>query len=384
MYHSVIAETKTYHCSSASIEGGGGIETYIASLLRHQMSERWISPQSLETYRIASLQNLDQSQFPLLHVHDPDMLVDLRSQCPAVFTLHNHSSYCPSGTKYLAARQRHCDRTMHPLGCAWGHMVDGCGSRRLKNVWQNWWNAADPLATLRKLNIPIIANSEYTRQQIINHGILPQRVVTLHCGVQEPKEPVAPLNQTIHGLQRILFVGRIVPDKGIAWLLQALAKTDRQIHLDIAGDGWNRPEMENLATRLGVSDRITWHGWCQGTQLAALYQQCFAVIFPSVWPEPAGLVTLEAYAHYRPVIASASGGIPEYVQDGKTGILVQPHNVSQLAIAITELSTNYLKSRLMGELAQAWFQEEFTLDLHIQRLKNIYAKTIAEFNVAHS
>ncbi len=379
-----MAETEIYHCSSANINGGGGIETYVASLLGHQANRVKKSHISLDRHRITSLKNLDQSQFSLLHIHDPDMLVDLEEECPAVFTLHNHSSYCPSGTKHLPKRQKHCDRTMHPLGCGWGHIVDGCGSRRPQNIWQNWWNAALPLAALKKLQIPIIANSDYVRGQMINSGILPQRVVTLHCGVQQPQHPTTHLTQKTHQNQRMLFVGRIVPDKGIEWLIQALAKTNQQIHLDVAGDGWARPAMERLAFQMGLGDRISWHGWCQTERLAALYQECLAVVFPSLWPEPAGLVTLEAYSHYRPVIASASGGIPEYVQDGKTGILISPYDISQLADAMTELSTNYLKSRSMGELGQAWFQEKFTLDLHIQRLQDIYAKTIAEFKITHA
>jgi glycosyltransferase involved in cell wall biosynthesis len=177
-----------------------------------------------------------------------------------------------------------------------------------------------------------------------------------------------------------LFAGRIVPDKGLEWLLKALTKTERHIHLDIAGDGWNKPSMEKLSQDLGLSDRVTWHGWCDRHQLESLYQQCLAVIFPSLWPEPAGLVTLEAYARYRPVIASAVGGIPEHVQDGKTGILVSPNNVAQLAAAISELAANYGKAKSMGETGQAWYQEEFTLDIHIQRLTKIYAKTIAKFH----
>ncbi len=177
-----------------------------------------------------------------------------------------------------------------------------------------------------------------------------------------------------------MFAGRIVPDKGVEWLIKALAQTNQRIHLDIAGDGWSKPSMEKLARQMGLSDRITWHGWCNGEKLESLYQQCFAVIFPSLWPEPAGLVTLEAYSHYRPIIASAVGGITEYVRDGETGILVPLHDIKKLASAINELGNNFSQSQLMGEQGQAWFQEEFTIDVHIQRLKDIYEKTITEFH----
>ncbi|AFZ26766.1 glycosyltransferase [Cylindrospermum stagnale PCC 7417] len=374
MNFTLVEQEMIFHCSAADIRGGGGIETYVASLVNSQIY-------GVSQCTINSLRNLEQSQFKLLHIHDPDMLVDLREECPAVFTLHNHSSYCPSGTKFLADRGRQCDRNMHPLGCAWGHVVDGCGSRRPQNMLQNWGNANNSLDALKKLTIPVIANSDYVRSQIIRGGLSPDRVVTLRCGVQSPQNPTEPLSREIHQNQRILFAGRIVAYKGIEWLLKAMAKTDERIHLDIAGDGWGKPSMEKLAQKMGLSDRITWHGWCNSDKLATLYQQCLAVVFPSLWPEPAGLVTLEAYARYRPVIASAVGGIPEHLQDGVTGILVPPNHISQLAAAINELAANYQKSRLMGEKGQAWFQEEFTIDVHAKRLEKIYTKTITDFHL---
>lgn len=372
MNHTIVSQQKIYQCSATDIRGGGGIETYIASLVNSEIL-------GVSNHYINSFQNLDQGQCKLLHLHDPEFLAELRGECPAIFTLHNHCSYCPSGTKYLANRQQKCDRNMHALGCTWGHLVDGCGSRRPEKIWQNWRSSYDFLRNAKKINIPIIANSNYVREQIINNGLSPHRVITLHCGVKQPKYPTTSLTQEIHQNQRILFVGRIVPDKGIEWLLKALAKTNPNIHLDIAGEGWIRSQMEQLAKKIGLNRRITWHGWCNKDKLEALYQQCLAVVFPSLWPEPAGLVTLEAYAHYRPIIASSIGGIPEYVQNSKTGILITPNHIQNLADAINELATNYHKSRLMGEEGQEWFQQEFSLDLHIHKLEKIYSQTIAEF-----
>lgn len=361
-----------HHCTKADISGGGGMETYVTSLVNSKVFG--VSKQPLK-----SLQNVDYSQFELLHFHDLHLLLDFREECPAVLTLHNHSSYCPSGTKYLANRQRECDRLIHPLGCTWGHLVDGCGSRKPQNIVQNWQDSYQILSTLQKLKIPVLANSNYVREQIISSGVAANRVITLHCGVKPSAYATAPLSKEIHQQQRILFVGRIVPYKGIEWLIKALAKTDSRIHLDIAGDGWGKPSMEHLAAQMGLGDRISWHGWCQGEKLEALYQQSLAVVFPSLWPEPAGLVTLEAYARHRPVIASAVGGIPEYLQDGKTGILVPHHHVQALAEAINKLARNYPKTRMMGEQAHELFQTDFTIDVHIQRLKKIYEQTIAEF-----
>lgn len=366
-----------YQCSRVDIDGGGGVETYLRTLINSPVP-------SLSQPLISCLKNLDQRQPQLLHIHDPEMLMEVTEECPAIFTMHNHCSYCPSGTKYLANRGKVCDRMMNPLGCSWGHLIDSCGSRRPQKLLFNFLNTYHFIQTLKKLKIPVIANSDYVRGQIISAGVAAERVVTLRCGVKPPRHPTTALNWATHKNQRILFVGRIVPDKGVEWLIKALQHTNTNIHLDIAGDGWSKSSMEKLASAMGLSNRITWHGWCNDQHLEALYQQCFAVVFPSLWPEPAGLVTLEAYSHYRPIIASAVGGIPEHVKHGETGILVRANHVQELATAINELATNYSQSRLMGERGEAWYQEEFTIDIHLQRLLEIYRQTIAHFHQAHS
>jgi glycosyltransferase involved in cell wall biosynthesis len=362
-----------YQCSSVDLNTSrGGIETYLESLLEHRMP-------NVSDRILTSIKDLDQSQFKLLHLHGSELLGEVQGECPVLYTLHNHNPYCPSGNKYLPASGVSCDRKMSYFGCTWGHVVDGCGSRRPQNIVKNLQRSHWELEILRKLKIPVIANSDYVREQLISHGLPPAQMVTLRCGVAIPKSITKPLTQENHQNQRILFAGRITPNKGLEWLLKALTLTDRRIQLDIAGEGWDRPRMENLARQLGASERVTWHGWCASEKLDSLYEHCFAVIFPSLWHEPAGLVTLEAYARYRPVIASAVGGIPEHVCSGETGILIKANDINQLAIAIKELAQDYLKTRSMGEKGHTLFLEDFTINLHIQRLQEIYARCIDNF-----
>jgi glycosyltransferase involved in cell wall biosynthesis len=362
-----------HHCSTVDIRGGGGIETYLSSLLHFQR------PHTSDRV-LASLKDLDQSQFKLLHLHGSELLGELQGKCPVLYTLHNHNPYCPSGNKYLASSGTSCDRQMSYLTCAWGHLVDGCGSRRPQNIIKNLQRSNWELETLKKLKIPIIANSEYVRQQLIKHGLPPEQIITLRCGVAIPKSPTELLTFENHKKQRILFAGRISPNKGLEWLLKTLKFTNPQIQLDIAGEGWDRPHMEKLAHQLGISDQITWHGWCTSEKLDSLYQQCFSVIFPSLWHEPAGLITLEAYARYRPIIASAVGGIPEHIRDGETGILVPANDIESLANAIDKLSKNYQEAKHLGAQGHTWFLERFTIDTHIEDLQKIYAKVISNFH----
>jgi glycosyltransferase involved in cell wall biosynthesis len=364
-----------HHCSVVDIRAGGGIETYLSSLIKFRFPD--VSDRVL-----TSLKDLDQSQFKLLHVHGQQLFGELKGECPTIYTLHNHSTYCPSGTRYLAMSGARCDRNMSYLGCTWGHLVDGCGSRRPQNIISNLQGSRYEFDTLKKLKIPIIANSDYVRRQLVENGFPSEQVLTLRCGIAFPEADAQPLIREIHQHQRILFLGRLVPEKGLSWLLKALKLTDPRIQLDIAGEGRAQPQMQKLTKQLGLSDRVTWHGWCNGEKLEALYNQCFSVIFPSIWPEPAGLITLEAYARYRPVIASSVGGIPEYVRHGETGILVAADDTKELSAAITDLSSSYQKSRSMGERGHALFLEEFTLERHIEHLRRIYEKTISNFHVS--
>jgi glycosyltransferase involved in cell wall biosynthesis len=269
---------------------------------------------------------------------------------------------------------------MSILGCTWGHLIDGCGSRRPQKIIADLNRAYSALNALKKSRITVIANSDYVRSQLIAHGLPASQVVTLRCGINAPQTSHEPLKQAVHSQKHIFFAGRIVPEKGLDWLLRVMPLLDPQIHLDIAGEGWAMPQVRQLAEDLQIGDRLTWHGWCQNEKLENLYRQSFAVIFPSVWSEPAGLITLEAYARFRPVIASAVGGIPEHIQDGKTGILVAPNNVEQLADAITDLANNFEKARAIGIAGNALFHEEFTLAIHTQRLSQIYDLAIAQYH----
>ena len=367
-------ESLIYLCHNPD-SAGGGVKTYVDSLLKYRIP-------GVSSQVLVPNQQEDQSRFKLLHVNEHWMLNELRGECPTVYSLHNHDPYCPSGTKYLAAQATCCDRAISPLGCTWGRFINQCGSRRPFKIFREIQSSYQYLGFLKTLKIPIIANSDYVRNQLIYNGLSAEQIVTLHYGIAAPLAISSPLTLEIYQAQRILFIGRIVPDKGLDWLLKALVKVSPTIRLDIAGEGWAKPSLEKLAEQLGVSDRVTWHGWCSSEKLDALYQQSLALIFPSVWPEPAGLVTLEAYARYRPVIASRVGGIPEHIRDQETGLLVEANDIAQLSAAIEYLAENYSLARHMGELSHTYFLERFTLAHHVQKLQSIYEQVVSKFQAS--
>jgi glycosyltransferase involved in cell wall biosynthesis len=174
----------------------------------------------------------------------------------------------------------------------------------------------------------------------------------------------------------LVFSGRIVPSKGLEWLLRALARADGDAVLDVAGDGYLRTGMEQLALELGLEERVHFYGWLRSEQVAKLVRNAQAVVFPSVWHEPAGLVTLEAAARGRPVIAGRVGGIPEYATED-FAVLVDPNDVEALSKAITDLIRDREKQAFLGQAGLSVARDRFALDQFMDRLGHHYDQVIA-------
>jgi glycosyltransferase involved in cell wall biosynthesis len=154
--------------------------------------------------------------------------------------------------------------------------------------------------------------------------------------------------------QMILFVGRLVPQKGVDVLLRAFAVVLRKcpgIRLVIAGDGYQRLYLERLSRHLGLPPHVEFVGWQTGMTLTQLYQAAEMVVVPSVY-EPFGLVALEAMACGRPAVAARTGGLAEVIADGSTGYLIPPGDYLALAQRMAQLLLEPARAAAMGQAAR--------------------------------
>ena len=193
----------------------------------------------------------------------------------------------------------------------------------------------------------------------------------VHYGIAAGPEP-APYP----GGSRLLFVGRLVPVKGIDTLLRAFAVALREqpdLTLDIVGDGPLRGVLEALAGALGLGGSVRFRGRVE--DVGAEMEQATAVVVPSLG-EGFGMVALEAAERGRPVVASAVGGLPEIVADGTTGVLVPPGDASTLATAIVALVHDAERAAAMGRAARERALAEFSLARCADRTDALYREAL--------
>ena len=150
---------------------------------------------------------------------------------------------------------------------------------------------------------------------------------------------------------RVLFVGRLNAQKGLGDLLEAMALARQRWTLDVVGDGPDRAALTKRAAELGVAQRIVWLGHLPQAELAALYGRSAALVIPST-EEGLGLVGVEAALCETPVVAYASGGLPDVVADGATGWLVPVGDIAALAHAIDDVVDRPSRARAFGEAAR--------------------------------
>jgi glycogen(starch) synthase len=150
-----------------------------------------------------------------------------------------------------------------------------------------------------------------------------------------------------HPQPYILGIGRLVRQKGFDVLIEAFAASGIDSHdLLLAGEGAERLELRRLTRRLQIEKRVQFLGRADRATVVALFRGCAFFVLPSR-QEPMGIVNLEAMAAGKAVIASRTGGVPEIVADGETGLLLPPGNVESLAAAMRRLTADApLRERL--------------------------------------
>ena len=174
----------------------------------------------------------------------------------------------------------------------------------------------------------------------------------------------------------VAYVGNILPHKGLRRLIEAMSRAGSRasLHLVVAGTGSDEAACRQLAADRGLAAQVTFSGWLSTVETEAMLAACDVVALPSQW-EGLPYVLLEAMACARPVIAGRVFGIPEVVDDGVTGVLVDPLRIDEIAHALDRLGDAALREK-MGAAARTRFERLFTLEIQAARMQALYRSLV--------
>ncbi|MDA4127891.1 MAG: glycosyltransferase family 4 protein [Thaumarchaeota archaeon] len=215
----------------------------------------------------------------------------------------------------------------------------------------------------------LISVSDFVRHRFSKFvGERPSRQYTVYNGVDidffNPAIDPTPLRRRL-GLTNkkvVLYVGRLAPRKGVQHLLDAFAlavKTFPELALVICGRGEMEGGLRSQTQKLELTQRVVFPGLVPQEDLPLYYALSDVVAVPSTY-EPMGIVPLEAMSAGRPVVASNTGGIPEVVEDTRTGLLVPPGDAPALAEALCSLCADEDLARKLGERGRAAVVGKYT------------------------
>lgn len=217
-----------------------------------------------------------------------------------------------------------------------------------------------------------IAISDFMRVSFISAGVPEDKITTLKHAWNCSPELKEKQDSGYY-----LFLSRLVSEKGINTLLTAWALLERQYGtkcptLLIGGEGSEKGKVLKAAAE---SQKIQYVGYVSGEKKVKLIRECRAMLAPSLWWEPLGLVTYEAYDHFKPMLAADSGGLSETVEDGITGFLHEPGNSDSLAASVVKLQNLTNSEKLeMGERGNNWLKENACPDAWKRSIEGIFSK----------
>jgi glycosyltransferase involved in cell wall biosynthesis len=312
----------------------------------------------------------------VIHFHqfdDPEVLAFMQMRAPVVVSAHGYTA-CTSGVHYFRPGQE-CTRP-HGPGCVPNLALRGCAhTRHLRSSPAAYRQAGRGLEGLRRADLAVSYSTAVDRHLSAN-GVTRRKVIPLFTTMTAVKS-------SGHATRRrVVFAGRVVAAKGVAVLIRAARAVDAEFV--ICGDGLGLEAMQRLARRLGVDDRVCFKGWLAGAELAGELADASLVVLPSVWPEPFGLVGIEAFAAGRPVVASATGGVGDWLEDGVGGLCVRPGDPRELARALNELLADPARQAAMGAAGRELVAARFSPEQHVAALMDAYRGARASWELGRS
>ncbi len=235
---------------------------------------------------------------------------------------------------------------------------------------------------LRREGKRFIAVSRFIASRLLAMGFPESRVRQHYIGVDPMRFSPAPLSERTLD---VVCVARLVEAKGINVLIRAFGKVAGKLpdsRLRLIGEGPDRPSFEALVSELGLADRVVFEGTMSHADVAAVVRRSAVSALVSQvgangWQEAFGLASIEASAAGLPVIVSRHGGLPETVDEGRSGVIVEEGNADALADALLILLRDDALRARMGQAGRDRILESFDLSTQTAKLEDIYVEAMS-------
>ncbi len=283
---------------------------------------------------------------------------------PIVWTLHDYILNCPDH-EFLRDGKT-CNK------CASGNnihaVIHRCkkgslGASVIAAIESTYYNPRQLAQHVKKF----ISPSRFLADVLTDNGIPKSRVTSIPNFLASPD-----IKST--GDDYILYFGRLSNVKGVDTLIKSFAKAGKGT-LVIVGDGPDRAELEKLAEMIAPG-KVEFVGFQPQEKVFEYLAGCLVSVVPSIWWEVFGLTVTEAMAAGKPVIASRTGGIPEIIDHGETGLLFTPGNVDELTACIMKLNDNKSLAASMGKAGREKALTEYSAETHYKRIMKVYREVL--------
>ena len=273
-------------------------------------------------------------------------------------------------------------------------------SHALSAAWMARAHRQVPLLVSRRVGFPlgagyfsrarfraaarIVANSNWVAEQAVASGAPKEKTVVIYEGVEIPPLPSAAARRAdrvrwgIADLDRLLgCAGVLLEDKGQEWVIRALAQLRQEfpkLKLLLAGEGPDRARLQKLATELNVQDAVLFAGFVKDVE--SFYRSIDVFVFPALF-EGLGTSLLAAMAHGVPSLTYFGCALGEIVEDGKSGLQVEPRNAAALTEALRKILRDDKLAAQIGKTGRCRIENIFAADRMVDETLRLYHEVCA-------
>lgn len=282
-------------------------------------------------------------------------------ECRIIYTAHDYQLVCPNHMMNNYCSHENCEKCLggHYYNCVKGKCIHGSKAKSLIGCMEaTFWNWK---GTYRNIDT-IICCSKFMKSKLDESKVLQGRTIALHNFIDAATVAKEDIATKYMSDKYCLYFGRFSEEKGIGTLIKACEALP-EVRFIFAGTG-------PMEAELNAVNNIENVGFQTGEKLETLIRQASFTIYPSEWYENCPFSVMESQMYGTPVIGAAIGGIPELIQNHKTGILFESGNVEELVGCIRELWNEEAK---VSEMAENCAQVQFdTVDQYYNKLMKIY------------